>query len=239
MKFIMNQGVFYVNTLVSPTVMSELFKPYVLFNISHSRANRYGYGWFISSQAGYKIIGHSGGVEGFVANVMIVPELKIGIVVLCNQDSSIPFAISRFVIGQYIGVKDYDISTKILEWQKIDNDRIHKRFVELGRNQVKNTHPSLDLESFTGTYYDKMYGELYISLEDKKLILKFEHSPTFTAELGHYHFNTFRLQWQDPTLPEGLVLFNLNSKNEIAGFEFDIPRLLDADIKELSIKRKK
>ncbi|KAA3614192.1 MAG: serine hydrolase [Calditrichaeota bacterium] len=239
-KFIIDQGVFNGDTLIAPRVFSELLKPHVSFPFwGYSEFEHYGFGWFISNQGGYKVIEHGGGVDGFSADIVIVPELNLGVVVLTNQELLASSAISRFVIGQYIGVNNYDISPKILEWNKKYIEREKKRVDNLGKNQIKHTQPSVALETFTGTYNDKMYGELYIGLENDKLRLSFEHSPTFNAVLEHYHYNIFRLLWQDPTLPDGLIVFNLNSKNKINGFDFDIPGLLDADFKELQIKKKK
>lgn len=238
-QFIINQGIVDKDTLIAPKIFSEVFKPHIYFPLfGYSEFEHYGFGWFLSSQSGYKIIEHSGGVDGFSANIVLVPEINLGIVVLCNQDSYAPFIISRYVIGQYIGVKNYDESTKILAWQKKYHANKQKRLDSFANEQIKDTTPSVALQTFSGTYYDEMYGEFYITLDNEKLRLSFEHSPTFKAQLEHYHYNTFRLLWEDPLLPDGMVVFNFSSKNEIKGFDFDMPRLLDADFKELNIKKK-
>jgi hypothetical protein len=235
----MNQGIFKNDTLLSPVVAKEMYIPKTYFPFwGFSEFEYYGLGWFISNQNGRKVIEHSGGVDGFVANIMMVPELRLGIVILCNQESLAPFAISRYVIGQYIGIKDYDMTSMILEWQDKRIEGEESRLLDLHKNQVKGTSPSLALDNFCGTYFDEMYGEIYIKLEDQKLKISFQHTPAFTATLEHYHYNTFRSHWEDPMISEGLITFKTSAKNQVTGIEFDQPQLLDANFSELDVKKK-
>ena len=47
----------------------------------------YALGWGLRDYHGRKLIGHTGGVGGFVSRVMLVPEENLGVVVLTNADS--------------------------------------------------------------------------------------------------------------------------------------------------------
>lgn len=44
----------------------------------------YGLGWFISEYKGYKVVEHPGNTIGFSSNIVLIPELNIGFVVLSN-----------------------------------------------------------------------------------------------------------------------------------------------------------
>jgi CubicO group peptidase (beta-lactamase class C family) len=48
----------------------------------------YGLGLFINDRNGKLIYSHTGGVDGFVSSVMFIPEEKVGIVVLTNNDQN-------------------------------------------------------------------------------------------------------------------------------------------------------
>jgi hypothetical protein len=58
-----------------------------LFNKAHFAL--YGLGWMLQEYAGRKIVSHTGGVNGFVTSVCLIPEEKTGIIVLhqyrCQQ----------------------------------------------------------------------------------------------------------------------------------------------------------
>ena len=44
----------------------------------------YGLGWFLEEYCGKKIVSHTGGVNGFVTSVTLLPEEKLGVIVLTN-----------------------------------------------------------------------------------------------------------------------------------------------------------
>ncbi len=46
----------------------------------------YGLGWFLRDYKGRKLVGHSGGVAGFVTRVLMVPEENLGVVILTNAE---------------------------------------------------------------------------------------------------------------------------------------------------------
>src|SRR5262249_48544890 len=48
-------------------------------------------GWFTSEYRGYKMVDHGGDIDGFSAEVSLVPSQKIGIVLLTNENESILF----------------------------------------------------------------------------------------------------------------------------------------------------
>ena len=90
--------------------------------------------------------------------------------------------------------------------------------------RIENTTPSYGLKKYANIYSDKMYGDAEIVYDNGKLILTL--LPTarlFTSEMTHWHFDTFRIKFKDPFLPEGLVTFNKDSKGKITGFTIDLP----------------
>ena len=45
-----------------------------------------GLGWFLSKRGAERVVGHNGSDTGFVADVELLPERGIGVIVLCNLD---------------------------------------------------------------------------------------------------------------------------------------------------------
>ena len=59
--------------------------------------------------------------------------------------------------------------------------------------------PALDLNAYTGTYKNEVYGELKIANENGKLVMHFEHHPTLTGTLEHLEKDKFLCTYSNPT----------------------------------------
>ena len=59
----------------------------------------YGLGWFLSDVKGYKQVTHTGGLAGIVTQVVMFPELNLGILVFTNQQSGAAFNAISNIIG--------------------------------------------------------------------------------------------------------------------------------------------
>ena len=56
------------------------------FNSGHF--NLYGLGWLLQDYHKHKIVSHTGGADGFVSSVTLLPEEELGIVVFTNTDAN-------------------------------------------------------------------------------------------------------------------------------------------------------
>ena len=75
----------------------------------HFRA--YGLGLFMADYAGKQVYWHTGGAFGMVTNVCFVPEEKLGITILTNNDNQSFFEALRYqILDAYLGVKYTDRS---------------------------------------------------------------------------------------------------------------------------------
>src|SRR5262247_2192891 len=79
--------------------------------LSALRANfsAYGLGWGLSDYRGHKVVSHSGGLAGMVSRVRMIPDLKLGIVALTNQEAGGAMeAISYHIIDHYLNAPAID-----------------------------------------------------------------------------------------------------------------------------------
>ena len=74
-----------------------------------------------------------------------------------------------------------------------------------------DTKPSLALAAYAGKYADPLYGEIEVTFADGKLRLSIGKGETRSADLEHWHHDTFQTVWHRRWLGEGLVSFQLNS----------------------------
>jgi len=183
-----------------------------------------GLGWFLRDYAGRKVLTHGGGLPGFLSRITVVPEDSLGIVVFQNDEQPVYKDIAKKILDIMISKKEEDYVAESLDRMKIYKERTEKRKKERAKSRIKDTMPSFHLERYVGFYTDRMYGEAEIKLEDDTL--KLTLLPTkelFTSKLTHWHFDTFRIKFNDPFLPEGFVTFNKNSKGKITDFAIDLP----------------
>src|SRR5690606_33810600 len=74
----------------------------------------YGLAFFLSDQNGYFVAEHTGGLGGMVTQVTLIPELKLGIIVLTNQQSGYAFTtITNQIRDSYFGIKGTDRLTEL------------------------------------------------------------------------------------------------------------------------------
>jgi CubicO group peptidase (beta-lactamase class C family) len=78
-----NEAVFN-NKVLKPESMKAVFTPVVLNNDSLPPGVKYGYGWFLDNYRGLSTIGHSGGLHGFISQLMRVPDKNLTVILLTN-----------------------------------------------------------------------------------------------------------------------------------------------------------
>jgi CubicO group peptidase (beta-lactamase class C family) len=197
----------------------------------------YGLGWFIRNYRGRKVVTHSGGVDGLVALATMVPEEQLGIVVLANQESALVAAVVYSLLDAYLGAPATDWYDAFLQVRREAADKEQAARAALEDARIKGTQPALALEHYAGTYHADVYGEAHVTLEDDHLVLRFGHTPSFTGDLEHWHYETFRIHWRDPAVTTGLVTFPLTAQGKPFEMKFDQPKLLDVDFAELEFAR--
>lgn len=204
-----------------------------LYTTIYSEAHflNYGMGWFLSDYRGRKMVEHGGAIDGMRAAVVMIPEEKLGVVVLSNMNGSIlpQMLANRIIDGYLVPGKEKDWAGELLKTIKTAEERGKAAAQKVEADRVKNTTPSLPLEKYAGNYQDEMYGDVKITLENGTLKATF--GPFYNGTLEHWHYDTFRVKWQDEVQGQSFVNFRLNSQGKIetANFEglADFKRLPD------------
>jgi CubicO group peptidase (beta-lactamase class C family) len=181
----------------------------------------YGLGWGLTDYRGRKIVSHTGGLAGMVSRVALIPDLKLGVVVLTNQEAGGAFqAITYHVLDHYLNVQPTDWITafRTVAERGVMNAKEAERNQQSARDT--KSKPSLPLAKYAGRYTDAWYGDATIDREDGpdggKLILRFSHSPGMVADLEHWQYDTFIARWRDRSLAaDAFVFFALKPDGNI------------------------
>lgn len=206
----------------------------------------YGLGFFISDVKGYKQISHTGGLEGMVTQITMIPELHLGIIVLTNQQEGGAFSsITNQIKDAYLGIKGTDRVAEYsgrrkqsVEGEKKLMDSIWHEINEAGKKITGN-----DYSLYTGTFTDKWFGDVFIAVKNGKLWFDSKRSPKLTGEMFAYKGNTFVVKWRDRSMDaDAFVSFSLDENGKASSIAMKpISPLTDFsyDFQDLDLRRTK
>lgn len=239
-RMLLNNGELNNRTIISPVQLQENWKPQTNSTLSWldtyfpARVNfkSYGMGWSMMDFDGHKVLMHSGGLDGMVSQLVIVPDLNAGAVFLVNKASPLP------------AILMYDWLAKQV------NDTVN--YIDGALKVMKNYTPTDSSESFEGEiietmsecsevycgeYYDKLVGEAKIYFQNDTLRLKWKESDVFEGILRQKDVNLFELFWPNmKSLGRGELVFNINGNGSVASFQIRLPNP-DLHFDELLFKR--
>ena len=150
----------------------------------------YGLGWFLQDYRGRKVVQHGGSIDGMRALVGMLPEERLGVVVLTNLNpSSVDEGIMFRVFDEYLGGEKRDWSADMLkEFNAAVRKGEEAARAAMGQ-PTPNTRPSLALSQYAGTYSDSAFGDVVVKDEGGKLTLT---AGRLVSDLDHWHFDTFK-----------------------------------------------
>jgi len=223
----LGRGVMDGRRLLSAAVIKEMWSPQTIIPLdsvterlrpsTHFLA--YGLGWFLSDYRGRKLVSHTGAIDGFRAAVGLVPEERLGVVVLTNGGEpgrALTNALFLRVVDAYLVGAATDWSTAYREVRDAGTARDSADRAKQESDRVSGTKPSLDLAAYAGSYRHEMYGNVTVAAEGGALVIRF--GPYFTGALAHWHYDTFQASWQDPEQGFDLLTFALNADGRVDHF---------------------
>ncbi len=166
------------------------------------RANfaAYGLGFGLRDYRGRKVVSHTGGLPGYVSQVALVPEERLGLVVLTNQEQTGAFeAVKYRILDEYLGAPVPPVDW-IAAFQKRAADERKKAEAAVAKAASARdaaSRPSLPLTKYAGRYRDAWYGDATIAEEAGRLVLTMTRTPRMVADLEHWQQDTFVARWRE------------------------------------------
>ena len=179
----------------------------------------YGLGWFLRDYKGRKLVGHPGGVTGYVSRVLLVPEENLGVVILTNAEKWPAFeSVLYHILDAYLGgpTQDYIAAFAAVDAKKRKDADETMRKAEQAR--PVDSKPSLALEKYAGDYSDPWFGKILIRADHGGLILQLPLTQNVAADLQHWQFDTFKAHWRDRKMEDAYVTFALKADGSIDHF---------------------
>ncbi len=152
-RLMLNNGSLNGHRLVSEKGFDELVRKQMNISVPVS----YGLGWFLRDWNGHKIVEHGGNIDGFNAQVALMPDQKLGFVLLTNVTASSLGATAMSTI-----------------WKTLVGDP---------GTEAKGSEPAGDPKQEVGKYFFAAANlNFEVSLKDDKLTITVPGQPTFPLQ---------------------------------------------------------
>ncbi len=203
-------GRFDGKQLISPASLAEIRKPQNIMQDSPSEGvTAYGFGWVIQEYSGHRIVWHNGGVDGFLSEQRLIPDQKVGWVILTNSFShNVDPGISNHIADMFLGAPPVRERVAAGAGGGGAGGRGGRGGADAGPNP--DARASVPLAQYAGTYSDSLYGDMTVTLSGDALTVKYAN--VAPATLTHWQYDTFRIDWGTVIRPTSLATFALDAR---------------------------
>ena len=174
----------------------------------------YGLGWFLEDYRGERVVHHGGNIDGMSALVSLMPEHKLGVVVLTNMNGTpAPTVVAQTIFDAYLGKDDHDWAAEARSLMDTVEKAQADAIAQARADRISGTASSLPSGSFAGKYRHVFYGEITVTLDGDRLGIEFGE---LGGDLDHWHYNTFEVINRAPYPELGLVNFIIGADGKVA-----------------------
>ena len=163
-----------------------------------SKWGGYGLGVFSSQYHGKMLYSHTGGALGMISHVSFMPEEKLGVVVLTNNDFHDLITLIPAKIYEAYLQPDYRTNVAVST----------SRFKDYVAKQAKNTAPLAAAQTvdakwakkagIEGQFSNTLYGPITIVKKGKDYVVNFPLQDELTAKVGLVNDTLLALHFSDP-----------------------------------------
>ena len=209
--------------LYSSEIQKEIWSPQTIMEVGdpgyyNTHFKAYGLGFFMEDVNGYKELSHTGGLEGMVTQITIIPELNLGIIVLTNQEEVDAFiSITNQIKDGYLGLKHKDWLNELISSKKEELAKSQTITDPIWReiNKMQVSPAKIDFNIYAGTYKDAWLGDVTISVKNGTYWFDSKRSPKLTGVMLPFKGNSFVVKWHDRSMDaDAFVMFGLDENGK-------------------------
>lgn len=211
----LGDGVYKGKRLISSKNVQYMHEPKIYMN---PEAGSYCLAWVKTPYQPYPLIWHNGETSGVKTLVQIIPEAKLGIVVLTNlRGTFLPEALGRRFADLYFGNPFRDWSKETLAKAADEEKTAAAQFVP-----PASPDSPLPLDRYAGTYTNPVFGDAVVTVQDGALVMVVGPG-ALRLILRPWNRDTFVVNEKDIELTS-LVSFTIGADRNASSFtasEFD------------------
>ena len=209
-----------------PSVTRELWKPVTpqqfgnppeeLAPLRHD-FQFYALGLGVRDYRGRRMLTHTGGLPGYLSQVAFIPDQKLGVVVLTNQESGEAFnSITYHVLDHYLDAPAWDWLAGFTAVRERNVAALAAFEARTAAERNEASSPALPLDGYAGTYRDAWYGDIDIAHEGDGLVIRFSRSADLVGDMVHWQYDTYLVRWRKRELrADAFITFTLTPEGEI------------------------
>ncbi len=183
----------------------------------------YGLGWFLSHHKGHSIAAHGGNIDGFSAEVAMLPDDSLGVVILSNKNGSpLPGILRNYLFDLALNETPTDWNGKLKAMVEQRKAAQQEEAEDIVRQE--GTQPSHPLEDYAGTYAHPGYDPVTVVFQNDSLLLQFAASEE-PLPLQHYHYDVFYNE--HPVFKEVKVQFKTDLEGSVASLAMKVEPALN------------
>ncbi len=237
----MAKGKFNDKQVISEKSLAENHKPHILTSDQLSPYEEmtygsYAMGWSVSSYRGHLFRSHSGGIDGFISQMWVLPKDQLGVVVLTNSGTNASGVVVYNVLDRAFGLNEIDWNQRTkADLLKASGAQIKARADDEAARK-KDTQPSHPLADYVGEFEHPGYGKLLVTLEGDALKVDLHG---LGAKLKHHHYDVFQGIADSASMGAGaFVGLKVNFLVNKAGQVDRVTLPLEPAVKEIVFTRK-
>lgn len=159
----------------------------------------YGLGWQVFDERGHPLLWHSGNGDGHLAYLALLPEKKLGVVVLVNSmkaGTALNGAIATRILRHYLGEPGKDETAELrARWER-DQKAVVSADSARDAGRLAGAPPTRALSAYAGRYADDLGLDFEVWLDGPSLRLRYGGGEG--ARLEPWHHDVFRVRWENP-----------------------------------------
>ena len=204
----------------------------------------YGLGWFVSDFNGYLKIEHTGLIAGMASEVILIPELELGIVLLNNSEKSgmlnglISYALLDEFLNLNTGINWIEMASGM---QQQRGTMVDKETEAVWQQINLNKNTEINKKKYVGVYEDQWFGKIEIFDNNGDLWFKSYKSPRLNGKMSYYKDDTFAIKWEYQDMnADALAIFSLDENDKSQSIKMKgISRFIDFsfDFQDLHLHR--
>ena len=217
-----NRGMLDGTRLLSDTNLKELHLPQQLIrgskrdgllsavrNIFRSSADGEvwsGLGWDIEDVRDHRIIRRSGAVPGMISQLILLPDIEVGIAILSNSDVNG----KKFLhaLGSRIAEACFHLQP---EGKRSSSDSRVEDRTESKHDEKSEDPVDLKLEQYTGKFSDPVVGDVEVAGDEGRLTLSYGN---LLGDLKHRTNAEFQITWRDPYMRQHQMQVVFSEKSQ-------------------------
>ena len=172
----LNGGSLAGQTLWGPDIQKEMFSPHsLLVDIPigwETPFSTYGLGWFIGEYRGRKVVWHGGNCDGMSCVVGMLPEKKMGVVILQNTFPT------RFEYDLMLRIMDMRLGLPPAEWRTLGEAQpLSLTLQKYAPRPDDRPIVRAAFGKYLGRYSSGLFGECEVRFEGDRAVLRFRAFP--------------------------------------------------------------